>query len=184
MGTELCTIAAMNTNHRLIDLFIPENCANQTGIPAVTTADARSGIKSHSTTFSQFQCTCRAYLSTWRVIASPAYYHRESPFHAPYRPYTYAGASQSSLVLSSGTGKHAQLAANTSLRVYDRQFHNLPYLAHLTVHKRQQQRTANSYILPCHLVFLSFVSGLASYQMMYTSYHPDTLVKSLWLSLR
>lgn len=109
----------MDANHRLIDLLIPENCPNQTGVSAVTTADARGRIKSHSTALLWLQRICWAHLSTRRVITSPAYYYRKSPFHTPYGSYTYAGSSQPTFALSSGAGKHAHLAADTSLRVYD-----------------------------------------------------------------
>jgi hypothetical protein len=119
MGAELCTITTVNTNHGLINFFIPENGTNQASIFAITTADARCRIKSDSTTIPQFQRICWTYLSTRRVIARTAYYYSKSPFHAPYRSYTYAGFSQSTFILPSGTGKHAHLATNTFLGICD-----------------------------------------------------------------
>jgi len=119
MGAEFCTITTVNTNHGLINFFIPENRTNQASILAITTADARCRIKADSTTIPQFQRICWTYLSTRRVIASPAYYYSKSPFHASYRPYTHTGFSQSTFILPSGTSEHAHLAANTSLGICD-----------------------------------------------------------------
>jgi len=109
----------MNANHRLINLFIPENRANQASIFTVAAANAFSGIEPDSAIISQLQRICWAYLGTGWVITGSTDHYGKSPLHTSDRFHTYTGFSQSDLILPSCAGKHAALATNTSFCVCD-----------------------------------------------------------------
>ncbi len=125
MGAEFSTVTTVNTDHRFIDLIIPENTPHKTGITAVTASCTLGDVNTNATTISGLKGTCRAHFCTGRVLAGSTNHHNKPSFHASDRPDAYTGSGQSSHTLPPRTCKHTALTADASFRVHHRQPHSL-----------------------------------------------------------
>ena len=125
MRAVFSAVTTVNTNHRFINLIVPENTSRKTSVTAVATSYASGDVNADPAALSGLKGTCRAHLCTGRIIAGSTNHNNKSPFHSPDRPDAYAGSCQSSFTLPPRTCKHTTLTADTSFRVHHRQPHGL-----------------------------------------------------------
>lgn len=123
MRAVFSAVTTVDTDHRLIDLIIPENTSHNTCVTAVAASCASGDIKANTSALSGIKRACRAHFCTGRVITGSTDHNNKSSFHTPDRPDAYTGSGQSSFTLPPRTCKHTALTADASFCVHNRQPH-------------------------------------------------------------
>jgi hypothetical protein len=120
VGTIGRTIAAVDTQVGLITLTIPEDRPKGAGLDTISAPDTSFGSKVHAATGSLQQSIGGTNPGTRRVGTGATYNHDETSTNATCGAYVYARTFQASLARPAGAGKHARLATDTVIDIYDR----------------------------------------------------------------
>jgi hypothetical protein len=107
VGAVGSTVAAIDTNHRLILFAVPEDSAVGTGLGAVTTAYAKAGFEAHAATLSINNGLGGAHTRAGRGRAGTADDDHKALPYAARRANMNAGTLESALAQPPNTGKHA-----------------------------------------------------------------------------
>jgi hypothetical protein len=117
MGTIFDAITAMETDDRFVAFIIPGNRADNTGCTAMSATDTLVFIQADSAAGPQREGSGGTDLGAGRVVTGAADNNSESAFHTSHGLDLNASLTQAGFILSSYTGKHAALTADTSFRI-------------------------------------------------------------------
>src|SRR5659263_295699 len=119
MRAVLGTVATMHTDDRLLCFLVPEDSADDTGLPAQPTAGALRGVQKDSSALAQDQCVLRAYLGARGILACSTNDHRKATFHAAHGLDVDCRLAHPCIAQPASAREHAYLAACTAFRVND-----------------------------------------------------------------
>jgi hypothetical protein len=112
------TVAAVDTNLRLVVIVIPKHGAKGTRLSAIAAANAQVWLEAHTATRSHRQRIGRANSRARRIGTRPADDHDESFADAAGRVNADTRGRQPALAHSPRAGKHARLTTNTTFCIH------------------------------------------------------------------
>lgn len=125
MRAEADAEPAVDADHGLVDLVIPVDRPDETGLPAVSASDTALHVQGHAAARPQNEGIGGAHPGAGGILAGPADDDGESPFHAPDGPDADTGFRQAPFVLSSRACEHAALTAYAFFRFKDGEPHGI-----------------------------------------------------------